>query len=790
MTAHRTGDAAEFRRARAELVARRDVGGDEFCAAYSDLADGWLAGLAGAAGVGPGSGMALVAVGGYGRRELCPGSDLDLTLVHRGRGSFGSAAEAVWYPVWDAGIGLDHSVRSVRQALSVAESDLKVVLGLLDARLVAGDAAVADELAAGALERWRKRARRWLEVLRSAVTARHQQFGEVAFLLEPDLKEAQGGLRDLAALAAAAAASPVVSDPRADESLSSARRLLLSVRVQLHRQTGRAEDRLLLAEQDGVAQALGFRSGDGRPDADALMLAVAESARRIAWAGEDGWRRVASWLAGPKGRRAGADRSLGPGLVLRDGEVTVVGGADAGTDLSLPWRAAAAAAELGAPVARPSLEALGRTSPALGPDDVWPPEARQGLVSLLGTGPAGVPVLEDLDQVGVLERLLPEWAPVRHRPQRNAYHRFTVDRHLCEAAANAARLVRGVRRPDLLLVGAWLHDIGKGYPGDHTEAGTEVVGRVGRRLGFPPEDVAVLVAMVRHHLLLPDTATRRDIDDPVTIAAVARAVGDQMTLELLAALAKADGEATGPAAWGAWKAGLVERLVRRVEASLEGRPMEAPAPLPTEDHLRRMAQGGLQVSADGSSVTVIAPDRPGLLSTVAGVLALHGLGIRSADVASAEGMAVEVFEVEPATGEHPRWDGLRSDLADSLEGRLGLEARLAEKERAYSFGRRPRAARSAEPRVLVDNDASLAATVVEVRAQDRLGLLHAVTRVLAAAGLDVVRARVSTLGHEVVDSFYVRDSSGAKLTDPGRVEELERAMLVQLGQDAPDGPGR
>ncbi|MDP9388297.1 MAG: [protein-PII] uridylyltransferase, partial [Actinomycetota bacterium] len=236
------------------------------------MADRWLGEL-----LGDEEGVALVAVGGYGRSELCPGSDLDVVLVHGGRPDVGRVAERLWYPVWDAGVGLDHSVRTVKEALAVAAGDLKAALGLLDARLVAGDPGLAADLAERAQRQWRQGARRWLPALAEAVAARHAQFGEVAFLLEPELKEGRGGLRDVHALRAAAMATPVVD--AGGEAVRAAHDVLLAVRVELHLRTGKPLDRLLLQEQDAVAGALGYA------DADALMAAVAAAARTIAWAG-------------------------------------------------------------------------------------------------------------------------------------------------------------------------------------------------------------------------------------------------------------------------------------------------------------------------------------------------------------------------------------------------------------------------------------------------------------------------------------------------------------------------
>ncbi|HET7487065.1 MAG TPA: [protein-PII] uridylyltransferase [Acidimicrobiales bacterium] len=756
-----------LRAERAALLAPGGPRGVEFCRAYAAVADRWLASL-----LGDQPGMALVAVGGYGRGELCPGSDLDVVLVHRGgdRALVQAAAERIWYPVWDAGVALDHSVRTVKEALAVAAGNLEAALGLLEARLVAGEADLAADLTERARRQWVKGAARWLPDLVEAVEKRHGRFGEVAFLLEPELKEGKGGLRDVHALRAAALATPVVDAGGAP--VDDAYDVLLRTRVELHRLTGKALDRLLLQEQDAVADALGFT------DADALMAAVAAAARTVAWAGDDGWRRVASARSGPRGRSTGRDRPLGPGLVLRDGEVALVAGADPAADPSLALRAAAAAVQAGVLLARSALDRMAADTPPM--PEPWPPAALSALVALLGSGHDALPLLEALDQRGLLVRAVPEWAAVRSLPQRNAYHRFTVDRHLWETAANAAALTRRVARPDLLLLGALLHDIGKGFPGDHTDAGVEVVGRLGPRLGLPPDDVAVLEGMVRHHLLLPDVATRRNLDDPATVESVAAAVGDRDRLELLAALTEADSLATGPSAWGSWKAGLVQELVARTATVLAGhRPPAVPA-LPTPAHRAVMAGRRLVVDAQGSEVTVVAPDQPGLLAVVAGTLALHRLDVRSASVGGEDGMAVEVFDVEPAFGQAPDWPAVAADVERALAGRLPIEARLAERARAYAGRGRPAAARQPEPRVLFDDEASAAATVVEVRAPDGIGVLYRITRALADCGLDVRSAKVATLGHEVVDAFYVTDVGGAKLAGDDRRRSVEEAVLAVL----------
>ena len=705
-----------------------------------------------------------------------------------GSADIGKVADAIWYPVWDEGVHLDHSVRRPSEVLSAAAEDVRVALGLLDGRLVWGEPRVAEPLLEKARAAWRDRlGARYLPLLQKQMAERQASAGDVAFLLAPDLKESHGGLRDVNVLRAISAFAPLLAEYVDLASVEGATALLTDIRVELHRLARREHDKLLLQDQDQVADALGFA------DADALMLAVSTAGRQIAWVSDDAWRRRRLWDPTPAPRRRfrrpapdhdslPAPVDLGPDMVEVEGEITLTPLAPVSDDASLPLRLAATAAELERPIARGSLHRLADRMPP--PGDPWTDKTRAALVALLGLGRPAIDKIESLDQHGLLVRLIPEWAAVRNKPQRNAYHTFTVDRHLLEAAALAAGLTDTVERPDLLLVGALLHDLGKGFPGDHTAVGIEVVDRISTRMGFAPADVAVLVDLVRYHLLLPDTATRRDLDDPTTIARVARAAGSRETLHLLAALTEADSRATGPSAWGAWKAGLVADLVERTDRVLQGEDEPAaPDRIVTANRalMAEVRAAGLpSVSLQPPHVIVAAPDRPGLFSDVAGALALNGMDVRAANVGGEGGVAVEVFTVEVARGTWPDTAKLREDLAAVLSDRIAIGERLSERERVYPL-RRGSAAHLPGSDVSVDNDASETATVLEVRAPDEIGLLHRITRALFVADLDVVSARVSTLGEMVVDAFYVRESGGSKVTEASRLSEITTRIEAELG---------
>jgi [protein-PII] uridylyltransferase len=758
---------------------RRRLVGADLRGALVDLHDFWLSGHAAHAGM-PGSGAALCAVGALGRRELVPYADLDLVLVHSGGLPAGSdiaaIAERLWYPLWNAGIGLDHSVRTVRESLSVAGTDLRAALGLLELRLITGDAELAEKLAGSARQSWRAGARRRVDELAAAAEERWARSGEVAQRTEPDLKHGRGGLRDLQLLDALATAQ-LVDRPGGD--VAAARDLLLDVRTELRRVVGRARDVLRAQDGDEVAAALGLT------DRFALSSALSAAGRTVAYAVDVALRAVRS--AAPRrtvvpGLRRGANRRpLGEGVVLHGAEVVLARDADPSRDPALLLRLAAAAARAAAPIAAGTLSRLVDRAPEL--RQPWPAAALESLLSLLAAGRGLIDVVEALDRTGLWGRLLPEWGPVRDLPPRDAVHVWTVDLHLVQTTVQAAKLVTSVDRPDLLLLGALLHDIGKGREADHSEVGAALAVQIGARLGLPEPDVTTLAALVRHHLLLAHTATRRDVTDPATVRRITETLDhDPVRLDLLRALTEADSRATGPGVWTDWKAGLIDELVDNCHQVLAGNPPPGPDPLDADqlalaEATAASGKPGLLVTGDApaATVTVVAADRAGLLARAAGVLALNSLTVHTATVRGHQGVAVDVFGVSPRFGRLPDPALLREQLVRATDGSLPLAQRLAGKEQDYGPDHAGLAADRAEPRVLWFDDEATGAIVLELRASDRIGLLHRVAAALEAAGADIRWARLATPGATVVASF--------SLVPPlplGRAE-LAAAILAAVG---------
>ncbi|WP_372734937.1 [protein-PII] uridylyltransferase [Nocardioides sp.] len=717
---------------------------------------------------GPSTGAALVAVGGFGRGELAPFSDLDVVLVHDQMPPevLEPIASQVWYPLWDSGVNLDHSVRSLEEMVTAANADLRVALGLLDARHLVGDADLTSKLRTTMLAQWRRTARERLPDLRALVDSRHELMGELAHVSVPDLKETEGGIRDATALKALVA-TWLVDVPHIE--LERSRLALLDVRDLVHGVAGRATDRVTPELWSDLAPLLGVA------DDRAAQMLVRELGRRIAHLSRLVWRRVDDVLArrsSPAAPRRPSLTALAPGVALAAGEVVLDAKARPAQDPVLLLRAAVEAAERDVVLAPPTAARLARECPPL--PVPWPAEARDLLVRLLASGSGLLHTWETLEETGALQGFLPEWERIRLLPHASAIHRFTVDRHVVETCIEAAALIRRVDRPDVLMVAALLHDIGKGSLTEHSVAGEPIARRIATRMGFDADGVDLIAQLVRWHLLLSETATTRDPDDPMTVGTVVDRIKTRQALDLLTALTEADARAASPKAWSSWRAGLILDLSRRTDAALSSGSSLPPVESAPVEIPKAVRKGGVSFAveevADGTRLTAIAQDRVGLLSDLSASVAMERLRIRAARAWFQDGYGITVFDLAEQGIDPAR---LRLTFDGVASGRLDPATRL--RGRADSrAGKAPLA-----PSVDVRPEASDLATVLEVRTTDRPGVVYLVCAALADLDIAVRSAHVGTLGPQAVDVFYLQESSAGSLSDR-RAAEASHAVRKAL----------
>ena len=741
----------------------------------------------------PTEGLALGCVGSLARGESGPLSDLDLVLLHDGRLSrdlVAALADAIWYPLWESGLRLDHSVRTLADCRAVADTDLAALVGLLDLDHIAGDETLVAGVRARVARDWRAAARRRLPAVLAEVEARHLKYGDLADLLEPDLKEARGGLRDITLMRSLTAAW--LADRPHGPALDAATEKLLDVRDAIHLVSGRGRERLVREDRDAVAAVLAY--GDG----DDLLAATSDAARVVALATGATLRRARQALRARTlrvGPRRPHLRPLGHGVYEHEGEV-VLGAAALrrmnrpGGDPSLALRAGALAARAGLPLAAATVDTL---TGVTWEGNVWTPARRELFTALLGSGPGLREVWEQATVAGLVERWLPAWRAVRSRPQHDPVHRHTVDRHQVQAVIECAPLLDDVERADLLLVAALLHDLGKAHAGpDHPAQGAPIAREATLALGFGEADAAVVAVLVEHHLALVDLATSRDPADPATLDALGTAVGwDPLVLDLLAALTTADAASIGERAWTPWRARLVADLVHSGRAACvartgavrcgvaagarAGAPWDLADVVSADQRAAALAGRPVVLARPGVDPTalvidVVAADRLGLFGDVAGGLSAQGIAVRRAVLRTVDGVAVDTWDCDAESGTGLDAERLAQDLV-----RLG-SVRTARAHGVRSFGPKPpdaapgtsAASAPTQPQALLVPDAASDATVIELRAADRPGLLRDVGLALARMGIAVRRAHVETYAGRRRDDFHLVDGpSGAPLRSPG-----------------------
>jgi [protein-PII] uridylyltransferase len=771
-------------------------------------------------------------VGGYARGWLFPGSDVDLMFVHApgSEREVASLASDVLYPLWDAGLQVSHAVRAPKDCRREAERELKSLTTVLGARLLAGPTDLFEQARDGVRKLAARKPLWFVDALRRSRDERRERSGILHHQQEPDLKEALGGVRDLHVawwlvdgLGEGACEGAVVE--HRDLAVPEASRALLGARAALHVVTGSSSDRLVTDVQHGVVEAMSIGAESGWTPEDRLLRDVLGEAREIDL-------RVGSVLE-DLAARFGSTRTR-PRLAVDDSR----------SSLTRALRDFAAMAESDGVAAPSTLRQAGDAAVAQSaPTEAkWSPGAVDALHRVLAAEEPGSRAMETMDVMGLLAWPLPEWDRVAGRPQRDPYHRFPVDVHLRATAAEAARLLRSAEEPfaaeavssiddpRALLLGALLHDIGKVGSGSHVPEGADIAENILARMDVAERTREAVLFLVREHLLLSDTATRRNLEDEDLILHVAARVGDERRLAMLYLLTMADAVATGPAASTPWRMTLVRDLVSKVSHVLSRGSMDrrqAERLDEAEQRVRRELAGftaanvesfleavptGYLVSVDPSDVSehlvlilpapaegevrssfrpgrspgtylaaLAAKDRLGLLSSVAGAMTLSGLSILTAQVFTTEhGVALDLFEVRGAFEQEisdERWRRFERTVGESLRGAIDLPVEV---ETLRSHYRPPR--RGVAVSVALHQDASDFFTVVEVEGPDRMGLLFDLTSALAGHGFDVHSAKVATYGPRVVDVFYVTDSDGQKLAQAERETELERVLIEAVSR--------
>ncbi len=835
------------------------------------LIDGLIEALyAHAAGVlGKPEALSIAATGGYGRGVLAPFSDIDLLFLTPQHPSAHMlrVVEYMLYFLWDLGLKVGHATRSAPECLAEGARDATIRTALLDARHLAGEAALFDEFHAEFAAACKEAGPAdYILAKQAERDLRHRRFGDSPFVVEPNIKDGRGGLRDLQTLywiaryaygtqtmGELAQVGGVLTDAEARHARR-AWEFLWTVRFHLHYVAGRAEERLTFDLQPVVGARMGYTRHGRQDGVERFMrhyfLTVREVVRvtRIL---EPAMLRAA---LGPPAVAAETDKGLlNAGFVLSEGRLMTMSGRDFDAEPIQMLRILKTARDRDLSLHPLALRALIRSERAAARlrDD---PEAARLFLDLLcgrpggSSGRDGAHWLSILNEVGFLGRYLPDWARVVGQMQFDTYHVFTVDEHTIEAIRVLSRLERGelsevapiassvvdhMQSRRALYVAMLLHDIAKGRGGDHSQLGAEIALRVGPQLGLSAEETETVSWLVLHHLLLSETAFKRDIDDAKTILDLADLIQSPERLKLLLVLTVADMRAVSPKVWNNWKATLLRELYSRVAEVLAGglatterdvrvsRAKQASAELlgdfteaeaaafmdlgypsywlsfDPETHARharlvREAEARhapLTVHTEPlparavTEVTVYCADHAGLFSRITGALAVAGASIVDARIHTlTNGMALDTFWIQDAAGgafEAPhRLARLSVLIEQALSGQLQLDLEIR-KVSAALLGRRMRAIH-VPPRVVIDNHASNTFTVIEVNGRDRPGLLHDVTAAISAEGLQIGSAHVTTYGVRAVDVFYVKDVFGLKIENERRLRHVREALLAAL----------
>lgn len=788
--------------------------------------------------------MAVVATGGYGRKELFPYSDIDLMLLHDNcsEQELNQAAENIFYPLWDAGLEIGHGVRTIEQCLTEADKNFFLQVSLLDARLVAGSprllASLNETFQNSHVEGKRKD---FIKNMLFHRHKRHQEFGNHTHLLEPNIKQARGGFRDLQTMLWSARVlfglnslqemhEAALLSPDDYHNLEAADESLTRTRNRLHYISGRKNDQLYFEHQEEMANAFNYHDQKGLLAVEQFMRDTYNHLQVIAITTELFFEHATEVMGLQQSSRS--DKKLEKGLAIRQGRIHL-------TDESLLSRKPHLSLRLFSQAATNSLPVHHRSKNIIRArlDLITAKVRRSKRMSraltaiLLSADP--LPTISSLLETGILAAYIPEFSHLQSLAQHDIYHVFTVDRHLLQTVAELARLRHSekniqqqVKSPATLMLAGLLHDIGKGYDGNHPQKGAELVSDIADRMGLSSSDSEDLVFLIKEHLFLGQTAWRHDLDDENLTLECAHKIKNPQRLAMLYLLTIADAKATGPSSWSDWKSALLLELYLKIANALAQRdpvtldPTKEkewmkeqihklllandlnfdPAILPADyllsfspstmlEHIvehNQLSDKGIMVKANPNSgfwtILIMAQDQPGILNRICGVMALHRLKILAAQIYTwDDGSVVDTIDITPLDNkkfEDQDWDRLAHDLKKAINFRLGLNHRLAEKSQTPPRTRP--GPQQDKTQIIFNNEISNNHTVIEIYTRDRPGLLYSITRTLADFAINTSRAKISNRRDQAADIFYVQDNNKEKITDRAFQEEIKNDLLHTL----------
>lgn len=805
--------------------------------------------------------FALIAVGGYGRREMFPYSDVDMLILHGKdhKEAVESVTEFLLYVLWDLGLKLGQAIHP-EDALTAQKKDLATLSSWLDARMIAGNPVFHDRLEHELFDK--KLRDNEIAFLRDKMEerdTRHRAWGDSRYILEPNIKEGKGGLRDLHTLYWIARYIYRIREMRKLVGIGQlteteyrryrrAREFLWTVRLHMHYHAGRAEERLTFDMQRHVSKALGYRGKTPNAIVERFMKHYFQTAREVGFL----TRLFCTGLEAQKLHQPRFSLSRFLAGKRRLEEFVIYGNHRLGVDSEDVFREQPVlmlklfylASRFHLDVHPHTLRLVSRHLKHINAETRKDEQACRLFLSMLLDPVHGEKALHKMKEAGVLARFIPEFSRIIGQVQFDMYHVYTVDEHtlvalgvlygieagrLKEELPLATEIMRRLSSRRVLHMAVLCHDIAKGMGGNHAARGGEIAARLAGRFGFSPEERETLAWLVRYHILFSDFAFKRDLGDPETIRAFAGKVQSLERLRLLLVLTIADIRAVGPKVWNGWKGALLRELYTRTEhfmqtgspdmpvgeggdmlvalkhrlpdwkeeeirAYLEVCPSsflsdrDAPEHAEVAKMLREVTREGgpplaVHCTPDAflaaSKLTLCAPDRRGLLADVAAALALIGANIVGARIYTLKnGWAVQNWQVQnydrQALESAAVCGPVVGILRQTVEGTRDVTKELAARRPSY-----PEKTRhfTVAPQVFIENGQSDTCTVVEVIAQDRVGLLHAVCRAFQSQGLNIASAHISTYGEQAVDVFYVKDTYGFKITHPARIEHLREVLL-------------